>query len=184
MWSPHFVPRPKDWPDYVDIVGTIFSDSPVFPPSSLCLPSLCPPTHTSSSSSSSSMPSTTLPTPLPNTSTSTSSSTPRPTSYAPSSQLLEFLSYTSTSSPSLSSTKDRSKSPSYDDKSTDNDGNNDNNGDNDTDGDDDNKVRADLPIFIGFGSMVIENPKGLLQLLLQGMLLPFTIIVTIIVTIT
>ena len=37
MWSPHFVPRPKDWPEYVDIVGTIFSEPstsiPSFPSS-------------------------------------------------------------------------------------------------------------------------------------------------------
>jgi hypothetical protein len=26
MWSPHFVPRPKDWPDYVDIIGTCYSE--------------------------------------------------------------------------------------------------------------------------------------------------------------
>ena len=30
------------------------------------------------------------------------------------------------------------------------------------------KDDSNLPIFIGFGSMVIENPKNLLQLLLQG----------------
>jgi hypothetical protein len=24
MWSPHFVPRPKDWPDYVDIIGILY----------------------------------------------------------------------------------------------------------------------------------------------------------------
>jgi len=28
MWSPHLVPKPKDWPPYVDIVGT-FVDAPI-----------------------------------------------------------------------------------------------------------------------------------------------------------
>ena len=154
MWSPHFVPRPKDWPDYVDIVGTIFSDSPVFPPSSLCLPSLCSPTRPPSSSSSSSSSSSAPP---------TSSSTPRPTTYAPSSELLEFLNYSS--SPLLSTTT-RSESTPHNNPSNDNDS--------DSEGDEKQYGTAHLPIFIGFGSMVIENPKVLLQLLLQGMLHSYT----------
>jgi hypothetical protein len=30
MWSPSLVPRPKDWPDFVDIVGS-FADTPLTP---------------------------------------------------------------------------------------------------------------------------------------------------------
>jgi len=35
MWSPSFVPKPKDWPSYVDVVGTFFdSAAPAFTPAS------------------------------------------------------------------------------------------------------------------------------------------------------
>ena len=55
----------------------------------------------------------------------------------------------------------RSVSPPHNNQSNDNDS--------DSEGEKKQYETAHLPIFIGFGSMVIENPKVLLQLLLQGM---------------
>jgi hypothetical protein len=172
MWSAHFVPRPKDWPEYVDIVGSIFCDSPdpiapfedCMPPSipsaqqsaqqsahsaTKPAPSLSPlltPVVSSASASTSSLLST-----VPLLSTSTlHTPAPAPIStgdpYTPTPELLSFLTGNSRmNTPRTAAFTAEEKEIR-----------------------DEDNWSPDLPIFVGFGSMVIENPKHLLQLLLQG----------------
>ena len=241
MWSPHFVPRPKDWPEYVDIVGTIFSDT---------IPSFSTSTSPSTpiSSSISTLPvSPTLPLPLSNSHTNSPS-----TKYFGSSSCFNsrsgskssFFSHSNYNSKLDSSCSENMKSshtPVRQEKSVDNDysppiellaffspnsyfDSNSSNPDSTTNLNSNSNSNSEsvlnthstfnsnpkiieesnvqtrqnefqksgcnqiinqrnsekatvsvevnshskTPIFIGFGSMVIENPKGLLQVLLQG----------------
>ncbi len=102
MWSPTLVPKPKDWPDYVDVVGTFFDSGEIRPKTDTKTPqssssvnnakgsaaSLKSAGSTSASSFHNSKWSTSLGNSKPHV---TSEATPEPQEYQPSAALLTFL---------------------------------------------------------------------------------------------
>lgn len=253
MWSPHFVPRPKDWPEHVDIVGSIFSDAnhslPSFPTSistsasvSISTPTPCTPSISTSPGSSNH--------PLSNSnnifhnnnscfgpqfsqffgsnscynsrsgsrslfishsnnhnskldpSSSQSNCNKSPHTgirqeksldieYSPPLELLAFFTYRPQSGQCSDLNSNRNSNSNININMNVNNQNNVNNENNQIKskqavnvhkdcnfknnenarcrtGNIETDVHSKTPIFIGFGSMVIENPKSLLQVLLQG----------------